>query len=375
MKVLHIGLACAHGGAETFLTMLISEQRRIGVEAEVFFLADMGASAQYEDLCRVMFADRVSITEVLLRNKYDVLHLANHATVWPARAIRLSGYDGAIVVTSHVWCAAHSKGVREDAIIAVSKGGARMIQPHYTNTVQVVYNGVDPAVFTPPQEKKADAKPMVTWVGRSNDPVKDIGGLIAVAMSPFAKDFQFVVVDGAADGEEYGDWLPPGTIHCVRKPYSEMPDLYRETAASGGFLLSTTRMEACPMNILEAQACGCPVIAPAAGGIPEIVEHLSTGFVYDRSRGAEAVREAVDWLYHGDNYTAASKRAAEYVRENFTAERMCQRYLEVYREAIASHRKRETAKVVSVAMRAAIPLWKPLHSLRHRRAKPVEKRG
>ena len=42
--------------------------------------------------------------------------------------------------------------------------------------------------------------------------------------------------------------------------------------------------------VLEAMACGCPVVAPRAGGIPSLLEHGRTGFLYRRGDVADAAR-------------------------------------------------------------------------------------
>ena len=42
--------------------------------------------------------------------------------------------------------------------------------------------------------------------------------------------------------------------------------------------------------VLEAMACGCPVVAPSAGGIPSLVAHGETGLLYTPRDLEEAVR-------------------------------------------------------------------------------------
>jgi len=38
-----------------------------------------------------------------------------------------------------------------------------------------------------------------------------------------------------------------------------------------------TKADVCPLTVIEAQACGVPVVASAVGGIPEILKHEETG--------------------------------------------------------------------------------------------------
>lgn len=356
MKVLHIGLGAMHGGMESFMAGLIRRQRQAGIESDVIFGRDMGAADQFEGLCRVMFHDKVYLEEVLLRERYDVLHIGTSEPHWAANRIRRARYTGGVVLTSH-HCGARESIFRSDCVVAVSNAVADSIRDTYGDKLRVIYNGIDPAVFYPP-DKTVDGKRMVAWVGRSSDAVKNVGALVAAASSPVLSEFQITIVDASADPQHLAGWLPEGCVVHERKPLAEMPDFYRSVAASRGFLLSTSRLEGCPMNMIEAHACGCPVIAPAVGGIPEVVEHEVTGYLFRPEDGLAGLADAVRRLYIGDNYRAASEAAVKRVRASFTLDRMCSEYTRVYEDAIAKHHGEYGAKLFQVAFRAALPALK-----------------
>ena len=80
--------------------------------------------------------------------------------------------------------------------------------------------------------------------------------------------------------------------------------------------------------MIEAMACGAPVIAFNRGSVPEIIEDGLTGFVVEDVNGAIG---AVDRLGHLSR--EAIRRRYE---ERFTARRMAQDYLAVYRSLSAS---------------------------------------
>jgi glycosyltransferase involved in cell wall biosynthesis len=75
--------------------------------------------------------------------------------------------------------------------------------------------------------------------------------------------------------------------------------------------------------LIEAMACGTPVIAFNRGAIPEIVEDGLTGFVVEDELGAIG---AIDRLP-----TLSRERVRQRFEERFTARRMAKDYLEVYR--------------------------------------------
>jgi glycosyltransferase involved in cell wall biosynthesis len=74
--------------------------------------------------------------------------------------------------------------------------------------------------------------------------------------------------------------------------------------------------------MIEALACGTPVIAWRCGSVPEVIEHGRTGFVVeDMGQAVEAVRH-LDEIQRGTCRSAYERR--------FSARRMAERYVEVY---------------------------------------------
>lgn len=80
------------------------------------------------------------------------------------------------------------------------------------------------------------------------------------------------------------------------------------------------------LSVVEAMACGTPVIAYDRGSMPELIDHGVTGFLVNSFE--EAV-EAVGRI--GEIDRAACRRAVE---QRFTVDRMADRYLELYRSLI-----------------------------------------
>ncbi len=75
--------------------------------------------------------------------------------------------------------------------------------------------------------------------------------------------------------------------------------------------------------MIEAMACGCPVIAYNRGSVPEIIEDGLTGFIVEDEEGAIG---AVDRLAH-----LSRQKVRERFEQRFTARRMALDYLAAYR--------------------------------------------
>ncbi|HLV07799.1 MAG TPA: glycosyltransferase family 4 protein [Croceibacterium sp.] len=81
------------------------------------------------------------------------------------------------------------------------------------------------------------------------------------------------------------------------------------------------------LSVIEAMACGTPVIAYRRGSMPELIEHGRTGFLVDSFE--EAV-EAIGRL--GEIDRRVCRRAVE---ERFTVQRMADEYAALYRRILS----------------------------------------
>ena len=77
-----------------------------------------------------------------------------------------------------------------------------------------------------------------------------------------------------------------------------------------------------PMTIIEAYAAGVPVIASRIGGIPEIVMHERTGYLFD----ARNISELADVISRANSisseeYSAMSRNCREYAIHEFSSEK------------------------------------------------------
>ena len=80
--------------------------------------------------------------------------------------------------------------------------------------------------------------------------------------------------------------------------------------------------------MIEAMACGTPVIAYRSGSVPEVIEDGVTGFIVD---GEEDAVRAVRELPHLDRRVIRAR-----FEERFTAVRMAKEYESRYRELVAN---------------------------------------
>jgi glycosyltransferase involved in cell wall biosynthesis len=97
--------------------------------------------------------------------------------------------------------------------------------------------------------------------------------------------------------------------------------------------------------LIEALACGTPVLAYRRGSIPEIIEDGITGFVCE---GLDCMTAAIQRIPEIDR-----RRCRQVFEQRFSVERMAQAYLRVYEQVLASTPEREEEAVISAS-------WPPL---------------
>jgi len=113
----------------------------------------------------------------------------------------------------------------------------------------------------------------------------------------------------------------------VRENVTDIED-YLQAADLGLF---TSESESFCLSILEAMCFGCPSVAPAVGGIPEVVENETTGLLVpfgDIEKHVLAVERLIQNPTERAKFGQASKKRA---RELFSAEAIVPRYEALYR--------------------------------------------
>ena len=83
--------------------------------------------------------------------------------------------------------------------------------------------------------------------------------------------------------------------------------------------------------MIEAMACGTPVIAFRRGSVPEVIEDGITGFIVDDMQGAIAAAKKIETI----DRNGVRKR----FEQRFTNLRMADDYMKIYKKLIAANKK------------------------------------
>jgi len=111
------------------------------------------------------------------------------------------------------------------------------------------------------------------------------------------------------------------------------------------------------LAMIEAMACGTPIIAFRRGSVPEIMKEGVTGFIVDDVDAAVKAVERVPSL--------SRKACRQYFDEHFTASRMALNYLATYRRVIEARDKHFTASRMALDYSAT---YRPVIDVREKGA-------
>ncbi len=284
------------------------------------------------ELARAFREDEIQIVHAWL-------YLAN-----PIAALAAKWAGGLALVTSARNCKVHGPANRlanawafcqSRRILVNSEEVARFITRAYwasPERIRVVPNGIDLERFAP-APKPAGNPPWIVTAGRLVEQKNHRLFLqAAAALHALRPEVRFAIA-GSGPLREALELEQKRLGLCgVVEFLGERPDI-EEVLRKATLFWLTSSWEGMPNVVLEAMACGVPVIASDVSGVRELLGETVAGTVVP-SREAQAWVEASlplldDPRRHGAASAAARQRAGE-----FSVGRMIERTMQVYDEAV-----------------------------------------
>ena len=103
------------------------------------------------------------------------------------------------------------------------------------------------------------------------------------------------------------------------------------------FLLPSAQ-ESFGLSALEAMACGVPVVASNVGGLPEVVEHGTSGFLHSPEDIDGMAANGIALLTNPEMHASFAERGRRVVTERFCADLIVPQY-EAFYERLLSERR------------------------------------
>jgi glycosyltransferase involved in cell wall biosynthesis len=209
---------------------------------------------------------------------------------------------------------------RVDGFVAISSAVADRIRRYYGRTAQVIHPPVDTDFFTPGGERGDE----FLYVGRLVSYKR--ADLVVRAFSGLP--YRLAVVGDGHLGAQLRATAPDNVRFLDEVDAAGLRELYRSARA-----LVYPADEDFGIVMAEAQACGTPVVALAAGGALDIVEPEETGWLLP-AQTVDELRRAVGRAAEEELDAVAIRRHAE----RFSRERFRRELRAAVEELVARHR-------------------------------------
>jgi glycosyltransferase involved in cell wall biosynthesis len=269
----------------------------------------------------------------------DIIHTHHLETLTTDVALLGTRPSRKVFTTDHGGKAPRMPGYRliqhrMTGLLAVSQFSAQFY-PHLQHKTSIIHGGVDINRFKPSELPRTGN---VVFVGRIL-PHKGIDILIralpdSMELDIYGRSYSAVyreVLTDLAAGKKV-TFHESADDDEIRRAYQSagvmvLPSVYQSAHGPG-----SPRAELLGLTLLEAMACGTPVIATAVGGMPEIVSDDETGIIVPPS-DIRALHEALNRIQtDADLWARMSTTAAIHVAGNFSWHAVAARCLTAYRE-------------------------------------------
>ena len=201
--------------------------------------------------------------------------------------------------------------------------------------IRLINNGIDDNIYKPynkvdvrneldlPQNKKIL---MFACDGGDKSPWKG-GEYIKEIYDTFSsnKDLFFMVIGAGRKKELINK-------NYLKIPYITDENLLAKYYNASDLLIYPSKADSFGLVLAEALSCGLPVITFNTGGIPEIVEHMKTGYIAEHCNIDDFIKGINTFLSDSNLMEKASILGVEIVKEKFTNKLMVDKYLNLYNE-------------------------------------------
>jgi glycosyltransferase involved in cell wall biosynthesis len=211
---------------------------------------------------------------------------------------------------------------------------------------RVIYNGVDTTLFAPTRDSEDDSE-LVLFAGQLNDR-KGLATLFdAIPAVMLQRPTMRLRCVGAnqkkpgfpAPAERYISMIPSPLRSRVdfagEIPHDRMPEEFRRA----GLCVFPSRFEGHPIVVLEAMACGAPVIFMKDGVGPEVITHGIDGLLCDTRDPASLTSAISEALSSPDLRRNLGARARQKVEAKFSLDKAASENVKMYEDVLKRSRQ------------------------------------
>lgn len=228
---------------------------------------------------------------------------------------------------------------RAHHVVAVSRFAADTSRENVLDrSIQVIQTGVDTMHFRPPDRRDVHEPFRLLYVGKWS-PLKGVG-MLAPIMRELGQGFELQYT-GGANAQKDRPGMPSNMRDIGRLGGSDAVIAAMQDADA---FLFPSRSEGLPLSVLEAMACGLPVVAARGSSLGEVVDDGVTGILCDKDSASEfagAVQRLAGHPMVRNRMGDESRRRAV---AGHSLENMVTDWVDCYQSVILQHAEDATQK-------------------------------
>lgn len=319
-----------YGGTERVVSYLTDELVRQGQEVTLYASADSTTLAELRPMCdkslrlqgdRVVdsLAHHIRMLEIVAQEaeEFDLIHF--HIDYLHFPLTRRLNYASLTTLHGRLDIPDIHPLFREfSEMNLVSISNAQREPMEWANWASTVYHGLPEDLYTPNYNKGG----YLAFLGRIS-PEKRVDRAIEIAKT-IGVPIKIAAKVDAADKDYFESEIKGLLDNSLVEYVGEIGEHDKAAFIGGAFALMflIDWQEPFGMVLIEAMACGTPVIAYRLGSVPEVVDDGITGYIVDDAAGAAKAASRIDALDR--------RMVRDVFEKRFSARVMCKNYIDIY---------------------------------------------
>lgn len=195
--------------------------------------------------------------------------------------------------------------------------------------VEVIHNGLDVNIFTPSGNNEKAGKKIIAFgafdVNDWNKGGSELLEALGILRDKYKQEFELLLIGN-------GEFDSP--FQAKSTGFIESDKAIAEAYSSADAFVLASKYDNLPNMLVEASACGVPLVGFETGGIPDIIKNKQNGYSA-KAFDSEDLARGLNYVLDDENNIRLSKNAREFAVNKFDIKKVAAQYINHYKKILA----------------------------------------